>query len=135
MSDELRRIIENDEVDLGALLRTLREAEIRVSDTCEAGLDPEFQAAQDRALDRRAADTAGGIAARDCLRFEGQVPAPSEYRNAKERRYSMYAMHPDTAEQVIKALEALREQFGPTYRIPLRAKRYSATTVRNTESD
>jgi len=132
MDDVMRTIMENDEVDLSALIRTLREAQIRVSDIGEAALERDVQQAQDRAMDRRAMETAGGIAARDCVRFEGQVPVSSSYRVAKERRYSMYAMHPDTAEQVIKALEALREQFGPTYRIPVRPRRYSASTVRNT---
>lgn len=129
--DEMRMIYDNDEVDLSALIRTLREAEIRVSDKGPSDLDRDVQREQDRSMDRRAEATAGGIAASACLRFDGQVPAASEYRAAKERRYSMYAMHPDTAEQIIRALEAIRESVGPRYRMPIRSRRLTAQTVRN----
>ena len=127
----LMRIMNEDTIDLIALRFVLREAELRVRETGPCDLEPSVQEAQDRAFDRRAANVAGGNAARDCLRFDGETPAASEFRPAKSRCYSMYAMHPDTAEQVIKALEALIESVGPRYRIPTRARHYTANATRN----
>ena len=124
-------IFDRDEVDLLALRRVMREAEIRVSDTCDAELEDGYQREMDRAIDKRAAYTAGEVAARDCLRFDGQVPAPDGFGIRKERRYSMYAMHPDTAEQVIKAMEFLIERFGARFLVPTRPTRIVAKTVRN----
>ena len=127
------RIFDRDEVDLLALRRVMREAQIRVSDTCAAELEDGYQREMDRAIDERAAYTAGKLAARDCLRFEGQAPNPAldGFGVRKERRYSMYAMHPDTAEQVIKALEFLIERFGSRFQAPTRPTRIVAKTVRN----
>src|SRR5690606_14761555 len=130
MTDDFvpRPIIDEDTIDLAALRFVLREAEIRVRETCPSDLDRSVQQEQDRSVDRRAENTAGAIAARDCLKFNGETAAASAFRAAKHRHYSMYALHPDTAEQVIKALEALMESVGPRYRMHTRPKTYAAKT-------
>lgn len=130
--DDLTKLIrDTDEVDLLGVLRVLREAQVRATVTGAAGLSRDVQDAQDRALDRDGARALGDIAARDCARFEGERPTRSEYRDAKERSYSMYALHPNTAEQIIKAIEFLLERFGRSVRAPTRPTRIEPKTVRN----
>lgn len=125
-------IRDEDIIDLAALRFALREAEIRVSETCAADLTPrDAQKLLDQSLDNRGAAAAGSIAAENCVRFEGEKAVGSPYRAAKQRVYSMYALHPDTAEQIIEALEALMKSVGPRYRIPTRAREHTAKTVRN----
>lgn len=126
-----RPIMDEDSIDLAALRFVLREAEIRMRETCEADLPRDVQQAQDQKCDERAQKHVGAIAARDRLRFDGETSASPEHRAAKHRHYSMYALHPDTAEQIMKALEAIMESVGPRYRIPTRPRTFSAKTVRN----
>ena len=125
------RIIDTDEIDLLALRLVLREAEIRVTENVEDLVNQDAQGEVDRHTDKRAAAQLGRIAADDCWRFNGEKRITSNYRQAKERRYSMYAMHPDTAEQVIKAIEFLIERQGTRLRFPTRPTRHAPETKRN----
>jgi len=124
-------VIDKDEINLLAIKRVLQEAQIRVSDKCEVLVHREAQYDVDAATDRRAQNTAGNIAAQECMRFEGEARIESSYRQAKERRYSMYAMHPDTAEQLLKAVDMLIERSGPRLQFYSRATSVAPKTVRN----
>lgn len=133
MSDVVpdHRILDTDEVDLLALRRVLREAELRATERTEDVTNEDAVREIALAADRRVSGQLGRLAAEGCARFDGEQRVSSEYRMAKERRYSMYAMHPDTAEQVIKALEFLIERQGPRLRFRTRPCRIETKTVRN----
>ena len=131
MTDEIPfRHLDSDEVDLIALRHVLREAQIVVVETCDDAVQPEYQEAIDRTADRQGTATCGRIAAQSCVKYEGQKSVRSDYRAEKQRRYTMYAMHPDTAEQAIKAIELLIERFGPRFLAPTRATKIAPRTVR-----
>lgn len=125
------RFVDNDEVDLLAIRRVLHEAELRVIEHVEDLEHKDAQRDVDRHTDRRASDHLGRLAAEACWRFEGEKRITSTYRQAKERRYAMYAMHPDTAEQMLKAIEFLIERQGPRLRFHTRPTRMEPKTVRN----
>lgn len=132
MSDWIPRpIMDEDTIDLAALRFVFREAEIRVREVGPDDMPSAVQPEMDRDMDRRATRAAGAMAAEGCVRFDGEKVATSPDRSVKQRLYSMYALHPDTAEQIIQALEALMESVGPRYRIPTRARHYTAKTKRN----
>lgn len=128
-----RPIMDEDSVDLAALRFALRQSEVRVTEIVQSDLPDVVQREMDLSLDRKAERTIGAIAAEGCMRFDGETVASSAHREAKRRHYSMYALHPETAEQIIAALEELMKSVGPRYRIPTRARTHTAKTVRNTE--
>lgn len=132
MSDETGfRIIDTDEIDLAALRFVLREAEFRYRTIIERTLPSSVQAEYDRATDRDAAHAIGRLTGEACVRFEGEKAVTSNYREAKERVYAMYALHPDTAEQVLAAIEFLIKHQGPRLRFHTRPTRHEPKTTRN----
>lgn len=127
-------IRDEDVIDLAALRLVLREAELRQTTELELSSNEDGERHQREFADRKAHDVLGRIAAEACVRLDGEIPS-AKHPFLVTRRHSMYALHPDTAEQVIKALEALMESVGPLYRIPTRPRRFTAETKRNSKSD
>jgi len=130
------RLDDTDEVDLAALRYALLEAKVVVREFAEdVPSDEGFREVQLKAIDRRARSNCARIAADDCVRFEGAVPNKLNHHPGTTRQYAMYAMHPDTAEQIIAAVEFLIKRQGPRLRFHTEPQRHAPKTVRNAKGE
>lgn len=129
------RFDSTDEVDLTALRYALLEAKIAVREFAEDVPDEGFREARLKAIDNRARSHCARIAADACVRFEGEIPNKLNHQPGTTRQYAMYAMHPDTAEQIIAAVEFLIKRQGPRLRFHTEPQRHAPKTVRNAKGE
>lgn len=131
MDPQAYTIIENDEVDLLALRRCLADSRLALRKQVsirDAGYGEEYENYVQKHAYRQIASTA----AMELVRFDGKKFDPKT--EITTYAWSFYGLHPETAEQMIRALDFLLDRFGHSFVAPQRAERHSPKTVRNKES-
>lgn len=134
MNTPTRQTLLVDEVNLDALILALRSSEARAFEEIErpfhARPDHDGVLHQNRSADKRAHEALRSLA-EECIRFDGQTPTQDRRPGHEVRHYSLYAIHPDTADEIIAALKLLRERLGPVVKFPTRSQDHRPTARRS----
>lgn len=118
------RTAETDEVDLVAIRRAIITSRF----IAEQSVPQEFteRTPSDYVM-KLGAETTARAMSREIVRLDG-------HRNgdlARTYQFSAYGIHPDTAEQIIAALDYLIQRQGPRLKFPTKAQRHAPEVKRN----
>lgn len=121
-------IHENDEVDLMALRRCFADSKLAVRKSVSLREMPPSEEYESY-LWRYGHEALTRAASKECVRFDGKHN--DEKTQMRTYAWSLYSIHPDTAEDMIRAIDFLIERVGPRFNTPSRAVRHEPKIKRN----
>ena len=131
MNPQAFTIHENDEVDLVALRRCFADSKLSVR---KRVMFREFGGPEHEAyLAKHAHEMLTRAASAECVRFDGKED--NEKGQTRTYAWSLYSIHPDTAEDMIRAIDFLIDRFGPRFKAPTRAVKHAPQIKRNAKGD